>query len=49
VHTPVQLKCLQKNEQAIAFYKRNNFIEKERVVAGSGDYILFEYAPEIHN
>lgn len=47
VHTAVQLKCLLKNEQAIAFYKRNNFIEKKRVVAESGDYILFEYIPHL--
>lgn len=41
----VQLKCLEKNEHAITFYKRNNFIEKERGTSVTGDYILFETVP----
>lgn len=40
---PLQLKCLLRNDKAIAFYKRNGFIEKQRVASESGDYILFEY------
>lgn len=38
-----QLKCLLKNEAAIAFYKINGFIEKETVTDKAGDYGLFQY------
>lgn len=39
---PLQLKCLQKNKNAIAFYKKKRFIEKETGGTGNEAYILFE-------
>lgn len=39
---PITLKCLEKNTEAVAFYKRKGFIETERGPSEHGDYILFE-------
>jgi len=38
----VQLKCLEKNSNAIAFYQKHGFTEKSRGKSKDGDYILFE-------
>ena len=40
---PVQLKCLQQNKQAISFYKKNGFIEKETGSSGNEAYLLLEH------
>lgn len=37
-----QLKCLEKNVNAISFYKKNGFIEKSKGKSKDGDYILFD-------
>jgi ribosomal protein S18 acetylase RimI-like enzyme len=41
--TPITLKCWQKNEAAISFYKKNGFVEKEKGTTEEGAYIIFEY------
>jgi ribosomal protein S18 acetylase RimI-like enzyme len=40
---PITLKCLQENKEAISFYKKNGFIQKENGLSDEGIYILFEY------
>lgn len=39
---PVTLKCLEKNIQAVNFYKRKGFIEKGKGESEQGTFILFE-------
>lgn len=39
---PVTLKCLEKNIQAVIFYKRKGFIEKGKGESKQGTFILFE-------
>jgi GNAT superfamily N-acetyltransferase len=39
---PVTLKCLEKNIQAVNFYKRKGFIEKGKGESKQGTFILFE-------
>lgn len=39
---PVALKCLEKNIEAIEFYKKLGFIEKTRGKNENGSYILFQ-------
>lgn len=38
----IQLKCLEKNVNAIAFYKKHGFNEKGTGTSKDGDFILFE-------
>jgi len=42
LNSPITLKCLKKNEPAIAFYKKHGFREKECGLSKDGEYILFE-------
>jgi len=44
---PVVLKCLEKNIEAIGFYKKIGFIEKARDENENGSYILFELNKKI--
>ncbi|MEN2398567.1 GNAT family N-acetyltransferase [Flavobacterium sp. MC2016-06] len=39
---PITLKCLENNTQAVHFYRRKGFVQKERGLSGHGGYILFE-------
>lgn len=39
---PVSLKCEEKNTEAVCFYRKKGFIEKERGESEIGTYILFE-------
>jgi ribosomal protein S18 acetylase RimI-like enzyme len=38
----IQLKCLEKNVNAISFYKKHGFVEKGNGMSTDGAYILFE-------
>lgn len=38
----VHLKCLEKNESAISFYKKQGFIEREKGMSTEGSFILME-------
>lgn len=44
---PIVLKCLEKNIEAIGFYKKIGFIEKARDENENGSYILFELNKKI--
>lgn len=44
---PVTLKCLEKNTQAVNFYKSKGFIEKEKGKTEQGTYILFQLLKNI--
>ena len=44
---PIKLKCLEKNTQAIAFYKKTGFAEKGVGGIGDGSFISFELNQEI--
>jgi ribosomal protein S18 acetylase RimI-like enzyme len=44
---PIRLKCLGKNKEAIAFYKKTGFIEKGRGGVGDDSFIAFELNQEI--
>jgi ribosomal protein S18 acetylase RimI-like enzyme len=44
---PIKLKCLEKNTQAVAFYKKTGFIEKNKGGVGEDSYIAFELNKEI--
>lgn len=44
---PVALKCLEKNIEAIEFYKKIGFIERARDENENGSYILFELNKKI--
>ncbi|KFF05474.1 N-acetyltransferase [Flavobacterium reichenbachii] len=39
---PITLKCLENNTQAVHFYTKKGFKQKERGLSGNGGYILFE-------
>lgn len=39
---PYRLKCVVKNQNAIAFYLKNHFLEIEKGLGEDGEYILFE-------
>lgn len=45
---PITLKCLEQNTNAVAFYRKKGFIEKERGPSEHGDYILFELLEDLH-
>lgn len=42
MNSPITLKCLAKNTNAVKFYESNGFIEKEKGVSNHGEYILYE-------
>ncbi|RUT70109.1 GNAT family N-acetyltransferase [Flavobacterium cupreum] len=44
---PVMLKCLERNTQAVAFYKKTGFTEKAHGDNENGPYILFELNQKI--
>ncbi|WP_166923525.1 GNAT family N-acetyltransferase [Flavobacterium poyangense] len=44
---PVTLKCHDKNTEAIEFYRKVGFIEKERSENENGGYVLFELKEKI--
>lgn len=44
---PVMLKCLERNTEAVAFYKKTGFTEKGRGDNENGPYILFELNQKI--
>ncbi|MFH6945781.1 GNAT family N-acetyltransferase [Flavobacterium sp. FlaQc-50] len=44
---PLVLKCLEKNTEAISFYKKVGFVEKARNENENGPYILFELNQKI--
>ncbi len=44
---PVTLKCLEKNTQAVNFYKSKGFTEKEKGKTEQGTYILFQLLKNI--
>ncbi|MRX41834.1 GNAT family N-acetyltransferase [Flavobacterium sp. LC2016-23] len=44
---PVMLKCLERNTQAVAFYKKTGFTEKGHGDNENGPYILFELNQKI--
>lgn len=39
---PYRLKCVLKNQDAIAFYLKNNWLEIDRGIGEDGEYVLFE-------
>jgi len=39
---PYRLKCVLKNQSAIAFYLKNNWLEIDRGIGEDGEYVLFE-------
>ncbi len=41
-NTRLTLKCLIENKNAISFYKKHGFVEKETVLLPENSYILFE-------
>ena len=41
---PYRLKCVAKNESALAFYRKNGFIEIGRGSGDDGEYVLLELA-----
>lgn len=41
---PYRLKCVLKNQNAIAFYIRNNWHEVDRGVGEDGEYVLLEFS-----
>ena len=44
---PVALKCLEKNIEAIEFYKKLGFVDKARGNNENGSFILFELNQKI--
>lgn len=44
---PLRLKCLEKNTQAVAFYTKIGFTEKEKGGFGNDSYILFELKTDL--
>lgn len=42
LNLPVNLKCEENNTNAVRFYQRKGFVEKERGESSMGNYILFE-------
>lgn len=44
---PLRLKCLEKNTQAISFYSKLGFTEKEKGGVANDSYILFELNTEL--
>lgn len=44
---PLKLKCLEKNIQAIQFYKKTGFVEKGKGGVGENSFIAFELNQEI--
>ncbi|RZJ49711.1 MAG: GNAT family N-acetyltransferase [Flavobacterium sp.] len=44
---PIKLKCLEKNIQAVQFYKKTGFIEKGKGGVGENSFIAFELNQEI--
>lgn len=42
MNSPITLKCLAKNTNAVKFYKSKGFVEKEKGVSNHGEYILYE-------
>ena len=43
---PYRLKCVAKNEGALAFYRKQGWIEIGQAVGEDGDYLLLELNPE---
>lgn len=41
MNSPIKLKCLAKNENAIKFYKKKGFAAIEKGISNHGEYILF--------
>jgi GNAT superfamily N-acetyltransferase len=44
---PVTLKCLEKNTNAVSFYKSKGFVQKEKGESEQGTYILIELLQDI--
>lgn len=42
MNSPITLKCLAKNTNAVKFYESKGFIAKEKGVSNHGEYILYE-------
>ncbi|MBF4515932.1 GNAT family N-acetyltransferase [Flavobacterium sp. ANB] len=42
MNSPITLKCLAKNTNAIQFYESKGFTEKEKAFSNHGQYILYE-------
>lgn len=42
---PYRLKCLDRNQTALAFYRSQGFIEIGRGVGGEGEYVVLSLAP----
>lgn len=43
---PLRLKCLEKNTEAISFYKKIGFTEKEKGGFGNDSFIVFELSSD---
>ena len=39
---PYRLKCVLKNQNAVAFYRKNNWLEVDRGIGEDGEYLLLE-------
>lgn len=39
---PYRLKCILKNQNAVAFYRKNNWLEVDRGIGEDGEYLLLE-------
>ena len=46
---PYQLKCLQRNERALAFYLRHGFVRIGSGTAEDGEYVLLELPSATHS
>lgn len=47
IRFPLRLKCLEKNTEAVSFYQKIGFIEKEKGATGNDSFILFELNAEL--
>lgn len=43
MNSPIKLKCLVKNENAVKFYEKKGFVAIEKGVSNHGEYILYAF------
>lgn len=43
MNSPIKLKCLVKNENAVKFYEKKGFVAIEKGISNHGEYILYAY------
>src|SRR3954467_2238281 len=43
MNSPIKLKCLVKNENALKFYEKKGFVAIEKGVSNHGEYILYAF------